>query len=275
MSDIRVMTNEETIKLKKIQLEMLIDFDKVCKKHNLNYFLFGGTLLGAVRHGGYIPWDDDIDVVMPRDDLDKLEQIAQREFNDNYFFQNVNTDINYPLGIYKLRKNNTLFVEMAAGNNSHNGIYIDIFPLDKVDASDVAKIDKRSKKIKLLTTVISYKCGFDYNFKFKTKFLCSIISLLGLKHLKRVRHKLMTLDNNRDDIKTYTVYPSNYGWKKQLLEYDIYFPPSQISFEGVMFNAPNNTTDYLKNVYGDYMRLPPEEKRVPSHRIREIDFGGQ
>jgi len=122
--------------LKKIQntlLEILIEVDRICRKNDIKYFLFAGTLLGAVRHKGFIPWDDDIDIAMPREDYEKFLQIVQKEPYSNYFLQNVITEIEAPFLFSKFRKDDTLLLEKAVMNkNIHHGIFIDIFPLDKV-----------------------------------------------------------------------------------------------------------------------------------------------
>ena len=164
------MNEKEIEKLKEVEFELLCEFDRVCRKNNLTYFLFGGSLLGAVRHGGFIPWDDDIDVVMPREDLNKLEKISHKVFDNKYFFQSSETEKGYPLMVAKLRKNGTIFEELAmTETQSHKGIFIDVFPLDKLDVSNEKKIHIRCKLIAFLNTIISYNCGYDYGLKLHTK----------------------------------------------------------------------------------------------------------
>ena len=123
--------NNDLNELKRIELEMLKTFIKICKKHNFMYFLVGGTCLGSVRHGGFIPWDDDIDVGMPRSDYNKFIKIASEELPGNMFLQTFFTDEQYPCAFAKIRNNDTTFIEKGLRkSNINHGIYIDIFPLD-------------------------------------------------------------------------------------------------------------------------------------------------
>src|SRR5699024_6110897 len=119
-------------KAQMIQLEILKEFDRFCKEHNIKYQLYAGTLLGAIRHKGFIPWDDDIDIAMTRDQYERfLEKYIN---NERYFLQNFQTDYNYFRQFSRLRKNNTVFRQEQYSNlDIHHGIFIDIFPLDNVE----------------------------------------------------------------------------------------------------------------------------------------------
>ena len=122
-------------KLWAVQLDLLDRLQKVCARHNLKYYACGGTLLGAVRHRGFIPWDDDIDIMMPRDDYDRLCRIASMEFQEPYFFQTEATDPGYLLRHAKIRNSNTAAIQRALSRYKctfNQGIFIDIFPLDKL-----------------------------------------------------------------------------------------------------------------------------------------------
>ncbi len=268
------MTDADLQRLKKIEIELLDELERVCQKYHLTYFLFGGTLLGAVRHGGFIPWDDDVDVVMPRADLQRLIQIAETAFDSKFFLQTAETEAAYPLMVAKLRRNGTVFEELAMENTgSHKGVFIDIFPMDQIDASNASKVEKRRSAIAFLTTVICYLCGYDYGISGKMKVIAKFLGLFGVKQLKKKRLALMTRDNANPNIDTVTVFASNYGWKKQLFSKSVYFPPGTTVFEGRNFPAPHNTDAFLTQIYGDYMQLPPLEKRVTRHPIAKIDLG--
>ncbi|MDR2410347.1 MAG: LicD family protein, partial [Bacteroidales bacterium] len=116
-----------------IELDILKEFIKVCNKYNLRYFADGGTLLGAIRHKGFIPWDDDIDIAMLREDYDKLVKIGPKEFKHPYFFQTPYTDKYYYQGHAKIRNSNTTGISRHEFNKKFNrGIFIDIFPLDNI-----------------------------------------------------------------------------------------------------------------------------------------------
>ena len=116
-----------------VELDLLSQFTRVCEKYNLSYYLDGGTLLGAVRHKGFIPWDDDVDVIMPREDYDKLFEVAEIEFKEPYFFQTPLTETNFFRGHAKLRNSSTTgYILDDRKKKINNGIWLDIFPLDGV-----------------------------------------------------------------------------------------------------------------------------------------------
>lgn len=111
--------------------EILDEIVRICEEENLTYYLAGGSVLGAIRHGGFIPWDDDIGIMVPREDYEKFAEACKRKLNSNYFYQSIDTDARYVKRFAKVRKNNTIFQEkMFNGIQQHNGIYVDIFPLD-------------------------------------------------------------------------------------------------------------------------------------------------
>ena len=129
------LINKEGTELRKLQLteiEVLDEIVRICKKHKLQYFLLAGTCLGAVRHSGFIPWDDDIDIGMPREDYEKFLNIALDELDEKYFLQYYKTDENYYLGFAKVRKNNTSFITKGfEKKKGHQGFFVDIFPRNK------------------------------------------------------------------------------------------------------------------------------------------------
>lgn len=120
--------------VQRLELEILLEFDRICKKHGMKYQLYAGTLIGAIRHEGFIPWDDDIDVCMLRSEYDKFLSWVEIELNNKYFFQTYKTDLNYINKFAKIRRNGTLFVEKSVKDlEIHHGVYIDIFALDNIE----------------------------------------------------------------------------------------------------------------------------------------------
>ena len=119
--------------LRKVQLEALLEVDRICKKFGITYQLFSGTLLGAIRHKGFIPWDDDIDICMLRNDYDRFIEVCKTELDTTYFLQNYETDKNFIHNITRIRKNNTIALQSACAElDMHHGIFIDIFPMDNI-----------------------------------------------------------------------------------------------------------------------------------------------
>ena len=126
-----VIDQETLNRMHLLHLDILKEFIRICNKYELRYFLLGGSCLGTVRHQGFIPWDDDIDVGMPRPDYERFMEIAQNELPEYYFLQNSKTDPDYPLCFAKIRDSRTTFIERSVSHlNINHGIYFDIFPLD-------------------------------------------------------------------------------------------------------------------------------------------------
>lgn len=263
---------ENLKKLRDYQLDMLKEVDRICTKHKLDYFLLGGTLLGAVRHGGFIPWDDDVDICMPRNDLEKFEQICKTELKEKYFFQSSNTDKYYPLMGSKLRTNNTVFEEEATvSSRSHKGVFIDIMPLDEIFDPNDANLENREKKIRRYTGLICESCGYKYGISLKGRLAAFFCTLFGVENAKKKRDSLMKYDNGKN-APYITWFGSHYGYKKQTFKKEVYFPAKKIKFCGIDFNCPNNTEKYLVQTFGDYMKLPPIDKRETTHPIVKLEL---
>lgn len=236
-----------------IMAEELIELDKICKKNNINYWLDGGTFLGAIRHKGFIPWDDDIDVCMLEKDYKKFLNIAKKELPKNIFLQTKETDRNYKwFPFAKLRDRNSIFIENDQDKEElfHQGINIDIFVMDSFNI----KIKKFKKIYIFLNRLEKIK-----NSKNKNNFLIlkKLFLKLKLNKLHYLFSKLFLEELNNNSIIGYRYIFSN------LYRYKDIFPLSEIEFEGYKFPCPNNADAYLKELYGDtYMELPPEKDRV-------------
>lgn len=264
----------EIHKLKKLELEILIDIDMICKENNLKYYLVGGTLLGAVRHNGFIPWDDDIDIGMPRKDLNILEDILRNEYYEKYFVQNPRTDKNYWRYITKVRMNGTKMIEKVVEDiDMHHGIYIDIFPLDKINNNRETINSIRSylgKVARLIKTRKIFNVKKDNKVRSTPIYLLSLIIPTKLLDLFiEMVYQCSNIKNN----KYYTSFGSKYGWEKQTFPIEVYGEGTRLKFEGHQFIAPAKWEVILKSLYGDYMELPPEGKKNSGHNLVEIEFG--
>jgi lipopolysaccharide cholinephosphotransferase len=234
--------NKNVKEAQKIMLKMLLEFDRICKKHDLTYWLEFGTLLGAVRHKGFIPWDDDLDVSMPREDYELFLKIAPGELREDLFFQTRDTDKHYKNFFAKIRDRNSTFIDAWEAKRNiryHQGIYIDIFPLNFIQ-------NKR-------WTVLVYKSlvwlsKLLHNRYIKTKTVTSLwVKLLNKFHTPDGAFVVSGGENMH-----YVIHVGK----------AIIFPLGQIEFEGYRFPAPKDTDRYLKSIFGDdYLSLPPEEKR--------------
>ena len=157
----KYMEKEKLKKLHNVEVEILDEFNRICNKHNLQYFLSYGTLLGAVRHQGFIPWDDDLDVSMPREDYEKFIEIAEDELNKEYYIDNKNTNDKYYLNFTKLRKKNTVFEQDFQVNyDGPKGIWVDIFPIDEIKKENSKLLFIQNKLDSTIFRICHYKSGF-------------------------------------------------------------------------------------------------------------------
>jgi len=266
----KVQKNNELNQLHNTQIEILDEIVRICEKHKLTYYLVGGTLLGAVRHKGFIPWDDDLDIGMPRKNYEKLKKICKKELNKNYYLQDISTDKEYWQCFLKIRKNNTLFDETMIENiDTHKGIFIDIFPYDNLDKIGFIYKCKWSIFQNLLNFSLYYR-GILKKDRVNHKFLCKLCSVFGMNNILKFCTSWMKKYKNEDS-KYLVVYPGSYGTERERFEREWILPTKKIEFENKMYSCPNNIDAVLKNVYGDYMKLPPVEKRV-THLPKKIIF---
>ena len=258
--------------LQKVQLDILKDFIRVCEKNNLKYFLVSGTCLGAVRHKGFIPWDDDIDVGMPREDYDKLLAL-QKDFKERYFIQTYKTDPKYLYNFAKIRDSETTYIENNFMTTQINhGVWLDVFPLDgfSYEYEDSAKFEKEVKKT-WRKTILGYPWNLRRKFSKRTFFKdlgLNIVALLtfwtGVGHYrnKSVEKRLTRIPYS----KAKTV-GNHYGiyYKKEAMPIEWFGEGSKATFEGVEVIIPKEWDKYLTKLYTDYMTPPPEDKRIGHH----------
>lgn len=253
--------------LQETELEILRDVADFCEKNSIRYFLCSGTLLGAIRHRGFIPWDDDIDISMPRKDFERFLALSQ-SLPDRYICQATRFYPEYPIPIVKVRKKGTVMKEPMMENlNIDHGVWIDIFPIDRV--KNVEKLKKRALWINVLTTAIYSKLGIMNSEKMGTKFLCRVLGLFRVKTLDRWRTRVLTSEEKSKASK-YTNFVSNLGYRKLLFDEEVLFPLKKAEFEGSYFYVPNKSEEWLASAYGDYQKLPPKEKQVNKHEIMEL-----
>lgn len=266
----------DEIDLKRLQntaLSILNFFDMYCQAHALKYFLIGGALLGATRYNRFIPWDDDIDVAMFREDYDKLQMIWEKEPIQDYFLQSSKSDPLFARGILKLRLNDTEIIEKCCRNvKIHNGIYIDIFPIDYIDEIKESRIDCRAKMIRALLSLLSIKCGYDNGRYHIIKRILKMIIPLSKKNINKKIHDLCTLENN--GTKKYAIiFVHNYNWHKQIHDIEIFGNGRLCSFEGCSFISPTDTNAFLTKVFGEnYLDEPENKMKKQPHQYLSVKF---
>lgn len=234
-------------------LTILVDLAEICKEHNIQWWLSCGTLLGAARHGGFIPWDDDVDIAMLRKDFKRLEKILHNLDSEKYVYQSMQSDIEYT-GIFgKLRKRNDIIKTSGKRHKylKYKGHFVDIFPIEKTNyfAARTAKIFydllqhptvyiKTKWLRRAMVRLVEFICLGIIN---------PILRIIGLINPRGEYHYLLGIE-----------YP-----KERFFIKDI-FPLTTITFEGIEFPAPKDTDSYLTNVYGDWRQMPSQKAILKS-----------
>ncbi len=265
-------------KMQTLQLKISKDFRDVCEKNNIPYFMCGGTMLGAIRHKGFIPWDDDMDFGMTRDNYERFLEIAQKELGDDYFVQTWETDLGYGLPFAKIRLNGTEFVEKnSADAKIHKGIYIDIFPWDNVPDDENLKL-KQWNQVHFWWHLLMNKCKYDY--VNRTSFIKKVGAVafklfskfVPLKTIHKNLYKNMTKYRNESECKAAN-FCGGSPLKKETWERRWLYEHALYQFENEEFKGPKEFDEYLTHFFGDYMTPPPENKRYVGHGIIKVDLG--
>lgn len=238
--------NPEGSALRNLQLrmlEILKSVDAICKKHDIPYWLSSGTLLGAIRHGGFIPWDDDIDIELLREDYLKLLDILPKELPEEYVLQTTDTDSGYVYLYAKVRDTNSYIEEKCVFNKhfEYKGAFIDIFPLEPT-YKIFSKIASVCYNRMCLGVVEKSKTGqaFRFNYNLLTKIVFPLLRFISPSFNKGMIH-----------------YTYGVGFLNEEKKLEEIFPLCKLSFEGHEFNAPKDCDTYLKRLYGnDYMKIP-------------------
>lgn len=252
------LTNEQ---IKEIEFQMLVEFSEYCDEKGLCYVLAGGTLLGAIRHKGFIPWDDDIDVMMPRPDYVKFQKYQEKE--ERFCCRTV-TDGTSAIPFLKIVNTETIIESKYNNRKTDAHLWVDVFPIDGLPKEDrlVEKIYKHIMFMRKLLLISTAKVGRGSNFlrMFIKSILHFPLAAFGsMRIASMIENYCMKYEFDKSD------YVGGICWgygpqekcpKKEWLE------RVQVEFEGKKFWAPGCWDLYLKNLYGEYMKLPPEEKRI-------------
>lgn len=258
--------------LQQIELEMLKTFHKVCEKHNLRYFLVGGTLLGAVRHGGFIPWDDDVDVGMPREDYEKLLANSENWLPQNLEICHWQKTPGYVYQFAKLEDKNTELIETIYNHigERKGGVYIDVFPFDGMPASKLGKTVWYWYVRFWSRLLILMYCQTDLNkckrepkeiYKAVVGKFCQ--RFFSAKKVHIAYEKAMKYFSFGSSV---NVTNHEGIWQqREIVPISFFKELVDISFEGCIFKTMGSYKEYLTRIYGNYMKLPPVEKRVTHH----------
>lgn len=256
-------------------LTILVEIDRICSEENISYFLDGGTALGAIRHGGFIPWDDDADVGMLRDQYEKFKSCCLNgKLTKGFTFQDYSTDKNYSDGFIRIRLDGTLCVidYHKERGYKHLGIFVDIFPFDYSYTNDLKLLNQRNIKIKKTNRLILNKLTkFRELSTIKSKFTHTLLLFISRRRLFSRRKKLENIYNKNNPEYCVSTYTS-YKVEKKLFPVTLLRKTVKVPFSSIRLNIVENYDLFLKNIFGNYMLLPPPEKQV-AHIPSKIDFG--
>ena len=266
------LDNDTLRRLQEVELEILIEIDRICRKNGISYSLTGGTLLGAVRHDGFIPWDDDADISMLREEYQKFRKACSRDLDfSRFYFQDIETTEGYRWGYGKVRRKNSIFLRKNQEDMPYEqGVFVDVFPRDGIpDGIVVSKIHRMLCFLlrKMMWSAVGRKTAnsllerWIYRFMFHAfsretiiSYYRSLINWSNASDTKRVRALTFPLPRKIE------------GYERMW-----YLKYKDISFCGHIFMVEGGFKDWLEREFGDYMRLPPVEKRK-THPVTKIEL---
>lgn len=264
------MRKVNDLELKKICIEILRYIDEICYKNKLTYFVNFGTLIGTVRHKGFIPWDDDVDICMPRADYEKFLEIVEQD--NVYNVLHGQKDKYYYFNFARVCDRKTILKFKGIPHIENMGVFVDVFPLDYVPENDELRdelfrnVDRLNYMIRLAlpsnlrkTIFLKEKLRSIKNYKLYIK-----AKRMGIVYLIQEREHLMRKYENSNTELMSCMCPSD---DKMTFKEKEYLEIERLPFEDIMINAPKNYDMILRKYYGDYMKLPPDNERISNHHF--------
>lgn len=261
------MENTELETLRKCQLGILERLHSFCHLHGLRYSLSSGTMLGAVRHKGFIPWDDDVDIMMPRPDYDKFISMTLNGFVDGYAVVSAYNTPHYYLPFAKVIDENTTLIELKASKGCVLGAFVDVFPLDAVPEDEkerkilYASYRKQLRRMGIVTLDFGWHES-GVKAWIKGKLYRNVFGWKGRELFLRSEGLVKSVPY--DKTRRVCLYCSDYG-EREIYPKAMFEEYARTDFEGLQLDCLRDSDTYLSQLYGDYMQLPPEEERVSHH----------
>lgn len=261
MSDIVELTKEQLRQLQLIDLEMMIEVDRICRKNGIKYSLSGGTLLGAIRHKGFIPWDDDADIMFTHEEYEKFYRACKSDLDTaRFFLQDSRTDSGYRWGYGKLRRRNTEYIKRGQEHlEQKTGVCIDLFEYQYLPDNLLARKIYQAKMF-CLRKVMYSSLGKFAEKNFALRLWYRLLELIPIRVVHDIRlHDLDRANDLNSNKMSCEMFPD--PAKKDGIDSNIFKKYVDVEFEGMSFMATREYDKYLTVSYGNYMQLPPEEKR--------------
>lgn len=265
----------QNVKLEDIwaaEQEILDEIDRVCTENELHYSLAYGTLLGAVRHSGFIPWDDDIDIMMPREDYEKLIQIWPTAARKGFIIQDDTMHSDYVNNYAKVRRDHSTFLqfEFERDCSYHIGLFVDIFPGDRVAPTKLGRVLQQLLFAVNLLFNRGYISGTGGMIGLMERLLLRVVPRKGYRHISLTAGKMSRRWN--EDHSNLIVFPNRMGCSRIYYPSNLFDDLDRIEFQGKKYSAFHDADRMLRIEFGDYMQLPPEEERVWQHHPILVDF---
>lgn len=258
--------------LQKIELDMLKEVIGICEKLRLQYFLICGSALGAVKYGGFIPWDDDVDIGLPREDYEVFLERGQALLPEHLFLQNYHTDLAFPQLYSKIRNIHTTFIEKSVARLPIcHGVFIDIFPLDGYPGDDreAARLERKKRIYELRLACVYRPVGFS-----KSQMFFAMERTLGIH--KRSGAILKRMENllSRYGTRTSRLWCNHAGWqgKAEYMPREWYGQGVMAQFEGLNVRIPEKYDAYLTQKYGNWRRELPKSEQIGHHSVEVVDL---
>lgn len=280
------LTENDIKEIQKVILEIIEDLNKIFKENNIRYYLGGGSALGSIRHQGFIPWDEDMDINMPRKDCEKLVELFKnnKEINEKYYLCENSYDNEFDVNYLRIKLKGTSFKEYLYKDYSKDGIFIDIFPVENMFNNVILR-----KLHGLLVTMNLFVCSTvriskkkekylnfignpQYTKTIKTKaFIGKLFSFFSLNRWLRISKKVMSLCKNENS-KYISVPTGKRHFFGEMYEREDIFPVKYKKFENIELPVANKNEKYMEKMFGDYMKIPKPEDRE-KHFICEWNIG--
>lgn len=256
--------------LQKVILIIIKDIDDLCRKNGIEYYLFGGSAIGAIRHKGFIPWDDDLDIIMDNANYTKFVKVCKEQLDtEKYYLQERLVD--WPMLFTKVRLKGTILEEPGSyGNdNTKKGIFVDVFKLDNAPQSNLLKIWQYTCGKYFLCYCLLQRGYKETSFVKKVLMLSAIPLKIGIIR-KFILNQLVKY--NKKETGFYTSFGSRFRYKNSFYRKDLYSNPIYVDFEDIQLPVPERYDELLRQIYGDYMTPPPAKEQQGWHMV-SVDFG--
>ena len=256
--------------LQSVILMIAKDVDELCRKHDIKYFLLGGSAIGAIRHQGFIPWDDDLDIVMDNENYEKFINVCKKELDtEKYYLQEAFVD--WPLGFSKVKLKGTYFQEPGMYVNADNecGIFLDVFKLENAPSSKLAQRWQYFCAKYLLCHCLLERGWSEVSGIKKMMMLAAYPVKLGFIR-KFLKSQVVKWNKRETDCRLF--WTGRYRYQKSFYDKDLFDEAIYVPFEDTMLPVPKKYDKWLKQIFGDYMTPPPIQEQVGLH-LQGVDFG--